>query len=201
MVPKLIHQLWAGDRPMPSHWMDRWRMDGFDYRLWTEANLTDGPWVGGRPFDFYMARRYWPGVKDAILPHILHTFGGVFTDADSVPLRDWTDAPFMDSSGFAARTEPHPRQPDRLGVSIVGAVAGSPVMARWIDIQNRLPRFTPEWDTMVPALTRAVAEVADPDFLILPQGTFYPVGLRGGRDDTVEPWAEHYWGATRGLYE
>lgn len=199
MVPKLIHQLWCGPKPPPLRWMDQWEMmPGFEYRLWTEDDFDQGPWKDNRAFRHFLKRRAWPGLKDVLEAHVLHEHGGIFADADSIPLRDWIDAPFLRSSGFAAKTEPHPGEPDRLGASIVGAVPGSPVMWRWAQAMHQLKRFDPSWKTTVPLL--AASARIDPDFLILPQGTFYPVGLRGGRDASVEPWAEHYWGTTRGLY-
>lgn len=199
MIPKVIHQMWCGSKPRPDGWMNTWQnMPGWGYRLWTEADIDSRTW-GTAAFDYYRARDYWPGVKDTMMGVVLEEHGGVFVDADCRRLKDWADPPFMAAGGFAARTAPHKGQPGRLGVSIVGASPGSPVMRRWIDKIGALHSFEPEWNTVIPALAAAVAETDD-DFLVLPQGTFYPVSSRGIRDDTVEPWAEHFWATTKGLY-
>lgn len=201
MIPRTIHQMWVGPH-QPKEWMDTWRMTGWDYQLWDYDRILDYAFDFGfepkKPFDHYWCKGYWVGVKDAILPAVLHEYGGVFVDADCVRLRSWDEAPFMEASGFAAYTEPHPGQPDRLSVSIVGAVPGSTVMADWIRRLTQLEDFEPEWDRMIPPFAESAK--TDSDFLRLPQGTFYPVGLRGHRDNSVEAYAEHYWGSTRKLY-
>lgn len=198
-VPKIIHQMWCGVLPRPDRWMEQWKMPGWEYRLWTEKEIDARSW--GRAFDFFRGFDYWPGVKDAVEIGVLSEFGGVFVDADSAPLRPWGDPPFLASSGFAARTGPHPGEPNRLGVGTVGAAPGSPVILRWGEIVEGLPEFLESWQTVVPALAQAYCELLDPTFLMLPQGVFYPVGLRGtDRDDTVEHYAEHYWATTRKLY-
>lgn len=200
-VPRTIHQMWIGPN-RPDEWMGTWRIPGWNYELWDYDRVLalseEFGFEPRRPFGYFWCKAYWPGVKDSIIPTVLHRYGGVFVDADCVRLRPWDSAPFMESAGFAGRTEPHPGQPDRLSVSIVGAEPGSVVMADWRTRLENLTEFEPEWDTMIPPLAEAAA--TDPDFLKLPQGTFYPVGLRGHRDDTVEPYAEHYWGTTRNLY-
>lgn len=178
--------------------MRTWHLYDWGYRLWTIGDVIGRRWPNQTVVEYFYRRAYWPGIKDAILPVILDEHGGVFVDADAERISDWSDPYFMNASGFAAYTEPHPGQPGRLGVSIVGSMPDSPVMAAWIDDQNMLQSYEPEWDTLVTGLTRAAR--VDPTFLRLPQGTFYPVGLNGGVDNSVHHFATHHWATTKHLY-
>ena len=40
-IPKIIHQIWLGDLPAPTTWMQTVKNHhpDYDYRLWTDDNL------------------------------------------------------------------------------------------------------------------------------------------------------------------
>jgi mannosyltransferase OCH1-like enzyme len=40
-IPKIIHQLWIGPKPMPTKFMDTWRdkHPDYEYIRWTEAEI------------------------------------------------------------------------------------------------------------------------------------------------------------------
>ena len=42
-IPKIIHQLWIGDKPMPSVLMDKIKSDNkdYEYMLWNEDKLKE----------------------------------------------------------------------------------------------------------------------------------------------------------------
>ena len=43
MIPKIIHQLWIGDKPSPTTFMDTWRDKNpdFEYIRWNEQEIKE----------------------------------------------------------------------------------------------------------------------------------------------------------------
>ena len=42
-IPKIIHQIWIGNKPRPEKLMDTWKEKNpdFEYKFWNEENLKD----------------------------------------------------------------------------------------------------------------------------------------------------------------
>lgn len=198
MIPRTIHQVWLGPRPVPTIWTDQWRFPGWEYRLWREADIDALGLVNVGAFAHYMARGQWHGASDVARVEILWRFGGVFVDADAEPVRPFDGAPFMAASFFAAH-EQRDDEPGRIANGIIGAEAGHPILARYMGIIERATNLEPPWSTVGgTALTAAAAD--DPTAMILPEGTFYPVHYTGRHAEPAETWAVQHWGTTLGTY-
>jgi len=80
-IPKIIHQIWIGDKLMPVEWMSSWwKMNpGWEYRVWTWKDILDFGLVNENLFK--AARDVKTRVEIAKY-EILWRFGGVFVEAD-----------------------------------------------------------------------------------------------------------------------
>ncbi|WP_246438332.1 glycosyltransferase family 32 protein [Lipingzhangella halophila] len=82
-IPKIVHVIWVGPDPFPyPENLDsfEWHNPSWEVRLWTDDNL---PELHNQ--DVYDAMRHLhPAVRaDLLRLELLHTFGGLYTDADS----------------------------------------------------------------------------------------------------------------------
>ena len=76
------------------------------YRLWHEDAIDALGLRNDGIYRRYLAEGLYDGAADVARIEILHRFGGVYTDADSVALRPLGAAPFM-AAGFLAPFEPN----------------------------------------------------------------------------------------------
>lgn len=91
MIPKIIHQIWIGDKPIPAEeqrWMETWKHNNpnFEHMLWTNDNIPELP------------KKYEPiitslGNKMALVCDIyryfiLYTYGGFYIDTDIINYRN-----------------------------------------------------------------------------------------------------------------
>lgn len=90
-VPKIIHQLWIGDRSPPIELMNTWKdkhiNKGFEYIYWNEEEFIK------RGFKSSLNTRINSieeinGKADILRWEILYKYGGVFIDADSYCIED-----------------------------------------------------------------------------------------------------------------
>ena len=84
LIPKLIHQIWIGDKKLPKNcipWMQSWKNfnPDWEYKLWTEENIKE---LNIKNFDIY-SKKINPGYRSDILRYIiLKKFGGLYADTD-----------------------------------------------------------------------------------------------------------------------
>lgn len=206
MIPRTLHFVWLGPRPLPTVWLRAWRAKHLDWehRVWHEADIRALPLRNRRVFDAYMARPHYPGAADVARVEILLRCGGVYTDIDSEPLRSLDGAPFLEAGFFAGYTLPVPGRPGRVGNGTMGATAGHPVLEDYAGAIDRQARIWPAWDTTGGTLLTEVLgrHRDDPTVQILPAGTFYPRGRRGDRaNDGAVAYVQHYWASSPGALQ
>lgn len=83
-IPKIIHQIWVGDKPIPKKYlkfMETWKEKhpGWIYKLWTNDDIDRFEW---RNRDYFDAADN-PGMKADIWRYeIIYKYGGVYVDCD-----------------------------------------------------------------------------------------------------------------------
>lgn len=88
-IPKLIHQIWVGPKPIPSGLfplMDSWQQHhpDWEYKLWTDSEVADFELYNQKAYD--SATNY--GMKADILRiEILYRYGGLYVDIDQLCLK------------------------------------------------------------------------------------------------------------------
>jgi mannosyltransferase OCH1-like enzyme len=94
-LPKLIHQTWPKDKPIPTHverWYKKWEelFPDAEHILWSDEDIlrlieTDFPW-------FVATYKWYPFTimrADASRTFILYKFGGLYADMDYEPLHNF----------------------------------------------------------------------------------------------------------------
>lgn len=85
-IPKIMHQLWVGDKPLPKFMKQyistcKALHPDWEYKLWTQNDLEN------LEYDKKITAKLknkWDIVKDYFMFLILQKYGGVFLDVDSV---------------------------------------------------------------------------------------------------------------------
>ncbi len=90
-IPKIIHQIWVGNKPIPEkykQYMETWIAfhPDWEYRLWTDEDVDDFPW---RNKDLFLQAEN-PGMKSDIWRYeIVNHYGGLYVDADMQACRSF----------------------------------------------------------------------------------------------------------------
>lgn len=87
----IIHQVWVGPFTMPQRVVDGIQRikdahPQFEHRMWTNANVPAMPAHVQAAFDKWMAHGDYAFACDVLRFWLVHEFGGVYLDADFVPL-------------------------------------------------------------------------------------------------------------------
>lgn len=191
MIPRIVHQIWLGDAPMPEQakeWMATWRRvhPNWQYHLWRSPPFT---LINQREFD---TAKHPAQASDILRYELLFHFGGVYADADTVCLKSFE--PLCAANAFAGyeRTEDN-----YLCNAIIGAEPGNPFIRMLI---RKIPDF---WNLGLhffqetsPVFFSLIAE-ANPDLLVRhPEYFFYPYRFNEvERRDEAFPnsFAVHHW--------
>lgn len=82
MIPKIIHQVWVGDKPIPDHhlkWIKKLKKlnPDFEYKLWTSNDFGENEFTKGA---LKIKRNAY--YCDWIRANILYNYGGIYLDTD-----------------------------------------------------------------------------------------------------------------------
>lgn len=84
MIPKIIHYIWIGEKPIPKEYhnfIDEWplKLPGFTFKLWDEESYE----LGLNDFALKaFASCKWAFVSDYMRIRILYEYGGIYLDID-----------------------------------------------------------------------------------------------------------------------
>lgn len=207
MIPKIIHQLWIGPKPAPTHFMDSWRLKNpdFEYIRWTEAELEE------RGMQLRCTKEIDSmceinGKADIIRWEILAKYGGVFVDADSICIEP-LDESVMQYKAFAS----YESEEVRKGLVATCAMGFYPnhslcqdavewILHNEISVEKTGRRA---WQTVGPGLlTRLIQTQKYTDFTLLPSYYFIPTHFAGTKYTAHgKVYASQEWGSTRQNYD
>ena len=206
-IPKIIHQLWIGPRPMPSKFMDTWKEKhpDFEYIRWTEEELLKQRII----FECLTPIRRMSeinGKADIIRWELLYHFGGIFIDADSICIERLDDQ-FLSKPSFAG----FENETARNGLVATGTMGFPPkhplcrAAIDWILNNDTCPETTnlKAWFTVGPVLlTRLLDTGKYSDFAVYPSYTFLPYHFTGLKyEGHKKVYAYQEWGSTKQNYE
>lgn len=113
MVPRVIHQIWIGAKPVPptvSAWQRHAAATGYGYRLWREDDIRAIGVFDDPVFKAFLDAGDYPGAVDVARYLILALEGGVYLDCDWYPARmDTGFDTYLPMVGLSALAEPTPR--------------------------------------------------------------------------------------------
>lgn len=202
IIPKQIHQLWIGDKPAPTKWMQTWKdkNPGWLYRLWTEKEMLAENWVNQRHIDFYYKRKMWHGVADVARYEILYNYGGAFFDADAECLLP-VDELFNDNrEGYSC----YENEKARLGLicPLMAAPKDSKFALELIEGLQKLDEVGEPWKTTGNRYMQKMVEKTARDVKIFPSHYFIPEHFTGEKyTGTDKIYSTHHWGTTLENYK
>jgi len=84
-IPKIIHQIWIGDKPAPTKFMDTWREKHpeYEYIRWNEDELKKRNFISELSNKVDEMEEIC-GKADILRWEILYKYGGIYIDADSI---------------------------------------------------------------------------------------------------------------------
>lgn len=106
-VPHNVHQIWVGEKPIPRGiivWRRLCEKYGYKYYFWNEANIRDFHLANEKYYLEFLNGKNYQGAADVARYEILSRHGGIYTDADILPV----DLPIFDylpKTGFAITPE------------------------------------------------------------------------------------------------
>lgn len=206
-IPKIIHQIWIGNKPAPKKIMETWKNKhpDFEYIFWNEQEIIN------RNLDLQCQDKInmineINGKADIIRWEILYQYGGIFIDADSICLEPFDDY-FMCKKAFAS----YENEQVRKGLVATGTLGFYPKhplcrdIIDWIksDDSTTFIQNYRAWYSVGPGvLTRFLNSGNYPDFSVFPSHVFLPVHFEG--DPYVghkKIYAHQYWGTNYELYD
>ncbi len=152
MIPKIIHQVWIGPRPVPNVYIDSWRAlarkTGWEHRLWTDKEADEEVRFSR---EVYQNWNLIHGKADLYRLEVLYRHGGLYFDADYVangcPLEHFiplhadlvgtTEHDFPPPAHFDVPF--NPRKPEEVPMSILiqcgflGARPRHPQIRHWLE--------------------------------------------------------------------
>lgn len=194
-IPRIIHRTVPADTPAQAE--EWWRRLGElhpGWRLLTHRDPLD-------PAEWPLTAPSWPRAKagaqlaDMVRLEALLRFGGFYLDADMEPFRSLEP---LTASPLVAAWEDERCIPN----AFLGAVPDHPAIRRCLELTiARLPGGD-IWAAGPGVTTEVLA--AEPEALLLPPGSVYPVHYRDPERDRLmaehrpAPWTfalHHYWGS------
>ena len=203
-VPKLIHQLWIGDKPKPSKCLESIKdyNPDYEYMFWDEETLSSLslPTRYRQKIDLMEELN---GKCDMYRWIILEKFGGVFIDADIVAIEPLDD--FLLNKSFFC-WEQEQMRPNLCATTVMGFTPNHsiPQMAiNWI-LQNRIT--SPAWVSVGPQLLSNIYHSLTDDIKktisVFPSYYFLPDHLTGFKyKGHGKVYTTHLWGSTHRSYE
>ena len=184
MIPKIIHQLWIGDRIPPIILMNTWKdkHSDFEYIFWNEEEFIK------RKMIFRCMKQIDEideinGKADIMRWEILYKYGGVFIDADTIciePLDDY----FMTRNAFALFENENTRD-SLIATTYMGFIPQHPLcrdIINWID-SDESSHFINKifaWGSVGPVLlSRFLNTGFYKDFSVFPSHCLLPTHFLG----------------------
>lgn len=205
-IPKIIHQIWIGPKPAPK-FMHTWQDNhpDWEYKLWDDKRIKDElyPMINQHLYDLYGQEKeqIWNGRSNPVRYEILHKYGGVYIDADTISLRP-IDEEFLENDFFAAYMNEQERG-DRIATGVLGSVKGHPVMEKCICELNKHKQIQrPSFRFVGPVFFTDIVKKYNFNIKIYPSYYFYPefYSGKGNYKGDFKPYGHHVWGETKGIY-
>ena len=129
-IPRKIHQVWVGGKPIPEEYakyMESWKAfhPTWEYRLWTDEDTEQIPSLNQ---DIYRKMTNAGAKSDYIRYALLYDFGGIYVDADFECLKPHDDLRWLNLFSSVA-DDKNPV----IYIGHMGCEKGHPVMAECLE--------------------------------------------------------------------
>ena len=196
-----LHQIWIGDKQMPSEWMQTWRdkNPSMSYNIWREKDIDSFGLRNRDKYDYYYSKGIFDGAADIARVEILEALGGVYIDADSICLEPIEGEWFMNQDFFAAF-----EYDDRVANGVIGSVPHHMILVEYLKRIARATVLEPACYTIGGTMFTSSIDFcvynSKVSGVILPTNNFYPKWKHRG-EIKEKIYARQMWGSTKGLYK
>jgi mannosyltransferase OCH1-like enzyme len=206
MIPKIIHQIWIGPKKMPEKYMDTWKNlhPDWTYMRWTDKEIAEHFPKGFKNQKHINEIEEWAGKADMIRYEILHKFGGIYVDADSICTNKLDDH-FLDHSAFAGFENEQCRG-NLVANGYMGSTKGNAFIKKLIDEIHKTPSVSQRitgrmaWQNVGPLFFTEMIMKHQPDISIYPSFVFIPEHYSGiTYKGTGKSYSKQLWGSTHEL--
>jgi len=200
-----IHQIWIGDNPLPTEWMNTVKTFAaeyaYKYKLWSDSSLKalDFEAIPGLKALYTSFSKQKAGQADILRLLILYKYGGIYIDADTVIMKPEKFHKFLEKNqgvffGWENLTAARTR---KLGIGVrrlvangmIGAEAGHPFIKALLEgiVENsKMASGKKEaWKEVGPLyITKMYSSLKNefPDVKVFPMKYFYPRSWAGISD-------------------
>jgi mannosyltransferase OCH1-like enzyme len=203
-IPKLIHQIWVGEKPIPESYliyMESWKKQypDWSYKLWTDKEVKE--------FKMYNRELYEKSEKmaqkaDILRYEIVYNYGGFYIDSDFESLQKIDE--LLGNINFVSGFEHNDR--NFIANGFFGSVKEHPILKNIIEqmrnnyhnpINKQINQQTgPIYFTRM--IEEYIAKNGRDGILIFEACVLYPYYLREKKPLTYEnyTYAVHHWGAS-----
>ena len=192
---KIIHQIWLGPHERPEILMEMFKAmhSNIKYRLWSDSDVD-----GFRTKETEKLFNVFDSIPDfrtkaKILSYlILQKYGGIYFDADCMPLRPLEDELFTHHIFFAFENEL--LFGNEMAHNVIGCIPESPFIRHILD--NIVANSGIDL-AQINSILRLYQEV-----FIYPSYFFYPTHYYGVQADSVlvqKAYCHHYWMSEQGM--
>jgi mannosyltransferase OCH1-like enzyme len=206
-IPRIIHQIWIGTKPIPIKFMDTWKNKhpNFEYIRWTEQEMEKRCFVS-KCQNRIDEMEEINGKADIIRWEILYEYGGYFFDADSICIEPIDDV-LMKTKCFAG-WENENAKPGLIATGTMGFPPKHPLVKEAIEwIKNNCVSVEKTgyaaWITVGPCLLTNMYNTGKyTDMTIFPSYYFLPThhtGLKYEGHSKIYQYQE--WGSTKHNYD
>jgi mannosyltransferase OCH1-like enzyme len=202
-IPKIIHQIWVGEKPLPQFYQDltetwiKYHPD-WQYILWTDEKVKELKLYNQRYYDAATS----PSEKANILRYeLLNEFGGVYADIDTECLRSFDPLHYC----FDFYTGICPADcVSMLQNALIGCAPNHPIINKCIKcIEENMQKPNQFERNGVIFFSSTFLSMAEKDqgmHIALPATYFYPVNKYELPNEKSHIYPEsfsiHYWGST-----
>lgn len=199
-IPKIIHQLWIGEKPKPQKWLNTWKDNhpDYEYVLWDYKKLSSEKFHNQTLIDKMPELN---GKADIMRYEILYKYGGFFLDADSECLQPLE--PEFCNYDFIACYENEKFRGGVVSCAIMGCNPDNKLMEHCIvSLEELNLPISPAWWYVGPIFfTYVIHKNIYKNINILPSYTFIPYHYSGLKHiGDFLPYADQKWGTTLKLY-
>lgn len=208
IIPKILHQIWIGDKEPPSKLMATWKEKhpNFEYILWNESEIAR------RQLNITCVKQIQDmpeinGKADILRWEILYQYGGYFVDADSFCIEPFDEC-FENDTAFAGFENEITRE-GLIATGTMGFVPKHPLchdIIEWMSTSTEadtLIKTTRAWYSVGPGLiTRMMNTGKYTDVTIYPSYYFLPIHFTGEvYMGHKKVYAHQEWGTGKQCYD
>ena len=205
MIPKIIHQLWIGDKPPPTKALNSIKNNNSDceYILWNEDMLNKKLKISLKYKQKIKVMGELCGKADMYRWIILKEYGGLFVDADTFSIETFDD--FLFNKAFVSYENEKARG-ELLALGVIGFPPNHiiPEMAIHHILNNKIE--SPAWkntgNLLLTNIHHSLSKEVKEGINVYPSYYFLPEHLTGIKyKGHGKVYTSHFWGSTFNLYD